>query len=142
MVLYVSAVHPLVCEIIEISLNEYDRCSFVSGTARQITERADQVCQTSWSCSLRSHVSDQVVFLFTDFRLDCLLQLLSLQLCKIIVCQIFQLQFIRSPLQSWGVCRRNTRVRKLPDFPDRILKAPSPYTITSTCFPHACSTCF
>ena len=45
MVLYVSAVHPLVCEIIEISLNEYDRCSLVSGTARQITERADQVCQ-------------------------------------------------------------------------------------------------
>ena len=53
----------LICQIIEISLNQNNRCTLISGTACQVAKRTDKVGKTSGCCSLCSHIANEVIIL-------------------------------------------------------------------------------
>ena len=50
----------LVCVIVEVTLNINERGSLVAGAGGQITQGAEQVCQSSRCCALCSHLSVQL----------------------------------------------------------------------------------
>ena len=43
--------------IVEISLNEHDGSPFVSAAGGEVAERADQIGELAWCCSLRRHIA-------------------------------------------------------------------------------------
>ena len=82
------------CIVIEISLYQNDRGSFVTGTAGQVTEGSDQVCQLAGRRALGSHGPFEIRVLFTDAVGNGLTKLLTGQILKIIIRQILELEFI------------------------------------------------
>ena len=111
-----------VCIVVKITLNQYDRSSLVSRSARQVAERADEVGQLTRSRTLRCHVADKAARLLANAVRYSLLQLLARQILEIVVREIFQLQLVRRADETVGVCRRNDRVGKLPDLALRVLE--------------------
>ena len=81
----------LVCVIVEVTLNINERGSLVAGAGGQVTQGAEQVCQSSRCCALGRHLSDQIAVLFADCLFNRAFQLVTSELAEIVVRQIFEL---------------------------------------------------
>ena len=125
------------CVVIEVALDKYDRCTLIAGAGCKVAERTDEVCELTGCCTLRRHVTYKVAVLLNDLFLDSCLELFTGKTCKFVVCKILELELIGSSLKSCCICRRNYRAASSQIFPTGSLKAPSPYTITSTHLPVA-----
>ena len=108
--------YSLIGIVVKIALYQNNRGPLVAGAGSQVAERADQVGKLTGRGAFRRHVANQAAALLHDTVGNGLLQIFTGQIRKIIVRQIFQ-------FLPWGS-----------------LKAPSPYTMTSTCLPVAFST--
>ena len=91
--------------VVEITLDEDDGSSLVSGSGGQIAQRTDQVGETAGGGSLSGHASDEVVVLLLDLVLDGIPEGLSGKVGEVVVREILQLELVGGTLESGGVCR-------------------------------------
>ena len=108
--------------VVEVALNPDDRSTLVAGTGGQVTERTDEVGETARSRTLRSHLTGQVGTLVADGFGDRCLEFVTLEVRKIVVCEVLQLDFVRLTFKTCSICGGNYRVSEFPDLADRILE--------------------
>ena len=108
--------------IIKITLDQNDRGSLVAGSACEVTQRSDQICELAGSRSLGCHAALEIGILLADAFGNGLSQLITGKMFEIIVGQIFELEFIGGPDETVGKEGGDYRVCQLPDFSLGIFK--------------------
>ena len=93
----------LSCVVVKIALNIDDWGALIAGTRGQVSQRADEVSQAAWGSALCHHSALEILCLFVlimDIFLDCVLERITGQVCKIVICKVFKLDLIRSAFKT------------------------------------------